>query len=48
MRQALTAWHRPTAAAEMAERILHWNPEAGDSRAAELKLKAHNVKELRC
>jgi UDP-N-acetylglucosamine--N-acetylmuramyl-(pentapeptide) pyrophosphoryl-undecaprenol N-acetylglucosamine transferase len=48
MRRALTGWLRPAAAAEIAERILHWNPEAGDSRAAGLKLKAHNVKELHC
>jgi len=26
MRQALSAWHAPGAAAQIAERILHWNP----------------------
>ncbi len=49
MRQALAGWHRPTAAAEIAERILHWNPEAGAaSTAARPKLKTQNVRELHC
>jgi UDP-N-acetylglucosamine--N-acetylmuramyl-(pentapeptide) pyrophosphoryl-undecaprenol N-acetylglucosamine transferase len=49
LRRALAAWHRPTAAAQIAERILHWNPQAADGSAvAPLKLEAQNVRELHC
>jgi UDP-N-acetylglucosamine--N-acetylmuramyl-(pentapeptide) pyrophosphoryl-undecaprenol N-acetylglucosamine transferase len=48
MRQALAAWHWPAAAAEIAERMLHWNPKAGQARAAGWKFKAPNVREMHC
>jgi UDP-N-acetylglucosamine--N-acetylmuramyl-(pentapeptide) pyrophosphoryl-undecaprenol N-acetylglucosamine transferase len=49
MRQALAGWHRPMAAAQMADRILHWDTEAAETGAVtELKLKAENVGELHC
>jgi UDP-N-acetylglucosamine--N-acetylmuramyl-(pentapeptide) pyrophosphoryl-undecaprenol N-acetylglucosamine transferase len=41
MRQALAAWHRPEAAAEIAERILHWTDDSGKVvDAPGVKLKA--------
>jgi UDP-N-acetylglucosamine--N-acetylmuramyl-(pentapeptide) pyrophosphoryl-undecaprenol N-acetylglucosamine transferase len=41
MRRALAEWHKPGAAAEIAERILHWTGETGNAvGATEVKLKA--------
>jgi UDP-N-acetylglucosamine--N-acetylmuramyl-(pentapeptide) pyrophosphoryl-undecaprenol N-acetylglucosamine transferase len=48
MREALAGWHSPAAAAEIAERILHWNPKTGHDRAAWLKLKGQNTREMHC
>jgi UDP-N-acetylglucosamine--N-acetylmuramyl-(pentapeptide) pyrophosphoryl-undecaprenol N-acetylglucosamine transferase len=45
---ALGKWHRPTAAADIAERILHWNPAAAGRSAAGLSLNTHNAPEMPC
>jgi UDP-N-acetylglucosamine--N-acetylmuramyl-(pentapeptide) pyrophosphoryl-undecaprenol N-acetylglucosamine transferase len=49
MKQSLTAWHSPEAAADMVERMLHWNTRDGmglpwvASRSAEKKVEAFHV-----
>jgi UDP-N-acetylglucosamine--N-acetylmuramyl-(pentapeptide) pyrophosphoryl-undecaprenol N-acetylglucosamine transferase len=46
MRQALSGWRSPGAAAEIAEKILHWEPRSGELRLP--WLKAHRPKEKLC
>ena len=49
MQKALGAWHTPGAAAEIAEKILNWGAESGQSvRAAGVKLKAPKMGVLNC
>ncbi len=49
MQRALAAWHTPGAASEIAEKILNWGAESGQSaRAAGVKLKAPRMGVLNC
>jgi UDP-N-acetylglucosamine--N-acetylmuramyl-(pentapeptide) pyrophosphoryl-undecaprenol N-acetylglucosamine transferase len=49
MQRALAAWHTPGAAADIAEKILNWGAESGQSvRAARVKLKAPKMGALNC
>jgi UDP-N-acetylglucosamine--N-acetylmuramyl-(pentapeptide) pyrophosphoryl-undecaprenol N-acetylglucosamine transferase len=48
MRQALAGWHSPEAAAQIAEKMLHWTPRTTRPRADWLKIKAHSARERLC
>jgi UDP-N-acetylglucosamine--N-acetylmuramyl-(pentapeptide) pyrophosphoryl-undecaprenol N-acetylglucosamine transferase len=49
MQRSLAAWNTPGAAAEIAEKILNWGAESGQSvRTAGIKLKAPKIGVLNC
>jgi len=48
MQRALAAWHTPSAAAEIAEKILNWSALSGQSAAAGVKIKAPKIGLMNC
>jgi hypothetical protein len=48
MQRALAAWHTPSAASEIAEKILNWSALSGQSAAAGVKMKAPKMGLMNC